>query len=63
MANPPRDKLGPLRGSFTPREVDGMEVWEVARILGVEDSSGEDMLMARWDAHRDGRAAPDWDEV
>lgn len=63
MANPPRDKHGPLRGSFAPREVDAMEVWEIGRILGVEDTASEDALMARWDAYGEGRRLREWEEV
>lgn len=64
------DEIGPLyrvcaQMGFTPREVDEMELWEVATILGIEGGSaggglsGDDLLAARVRAAKTGEAMPE----
>jgi hypothetical protein len=45
---------------FTPRQVDDLEMWECAVLLGIEAEPGADDLMAqRIAAQRDGAPMPD----
>jgi hypothetical protein len=49
--------LAPL--GFTPRQVDELEMWECAVILGVEADSGSDLISQRLAAARGEAPPPD----